>query len=418
MGNREKIENAKITLNKDLSTFSIGLVNTDLNYSINSLIKTADNEYKKFVVGGVLYEIDSTISLMLHEEAYKANPTDENFVLEYAMELHRAQKFNEAAKLYEVYNKNHPEDYRINIWLSDCYINIGEIEKSISQWFSARHNEHHTSIDKAIYNIYGNTDQLKKRNYLRNNILKGEFKDFYPLIFLDNNWKFDWWNTASQDYFVTEDIKLAKEKLGKENTDYKILNAYVLIKKLEKEYKIDEIKSLLIENKLILNNEPLPIFGEIASDLLRICLMSGLISEKEIYQKRGKEILDFALKSKDKDLLNIYAYLQANVEKKVKPEIDKLGWKEFKDIRFAISYMIGKKEEINSSNTELLEAMLDFPNSSNIYWYYAKALKTEGKPVKHVLIELIKKEFKTLESDESHYSYKLNSFFHTLSEEK
>jgi len=47
-----------------------------------------------------------------------------------------------------------------------------------------------------------------------------------------------------------------------------------------------------------------------------------------------------------------------------------------------------------------------------------KFTKIENKPLRANLIELIKREFKTLGSDDSHYSYALKAFFSYLKGEK
>ncbi|CAN1553965.1 hypothetical protein MCETHM1_02297 [Flavobacteriaceae bacterium] len=416
--NREQIEKSQKDLQNEINTFSSCIIKSDLNVCVNTLIKSADNEFKKYTVAGMLYEIDPQQSFNLHEQAYLTNKFDENFVLEYAIELHRKLRYKEAAKLYEAYFVNFPKDFRINVWLSDCYMNIGEVEKAIANWTYARHYENHTSIDNAIFTIYGNANQLKIRNDLKVGIEQGKISNFYPLIFLDNNWEFDWWNKGSQDYFLNEDLELAKTKLGQSSSDFKTLTAYLKIKKLESKFEADSIKKVLIDNKIILDNNPLPAYGEISSDLLRICFSNKLLDEKTFYNTRGQEILEFAKKTKDIGILNIYAYLQVTVDGVVKPEIDKLGWKEFNSEKFAKSYFTIRVDKIKSDDKELNEAMADFPNSAYLYWVKAKCNKVENKPVREHLIELIKREFRTLDTDPSRYSYRLKSYFNTLANEK
>ena len=80
-----------------------------------------------------------------------------------------------------------PEDFRVNVWLADCYINTGDIEKSITNWKKANHPKNHTSIDFAIHTIYGKTDQIKLRNEYRIEIEKGNIQAYYSLIFLEVN---------------------------------------------------------------------------------------------------------------------------------------------------------------------------------------------------------------------------------------
>ena len=419
ISNRDLIDKAKGELQAAITTFSSCIVKSDTKLCIDNLTSNATTEYRKYLIGGMLYEIDTFQSFKLHKEAYLANQQEQNFILEYAIELHRKRQYAEAAKLYEAYSAKEKNDIRIFVWLSDCYINMGETNKSIENWQRANHSQNHTSIDFAIHTIYGKTNQIENRNKYKAEIAQGKPISFYPLIFLDQNWEFDWWNAGVQEYFLTEDIEFAKTKLDANSNDFKILDAYVAIKKLEKETnKADVIKKILLNNNLILDNKPLPQFASMASDLLRICFMNRLLNETDFYQSRGQELLSLAKKTNDKECLNIYAYLQAAVDGKVKPETDLLGWKEFKDERFAISYFMGKADNNRYDDKELEQALADFPNSAKLYWVKTNCAKIEGKELKPHLIELIKREFKTLGSDQSHFSDQLNSYFGYLSVDK
>ncbi|MBN9292648.1 MAG: tetratricopeptide repeat protein [Flavobacteriia bacterium] len=419
MSSRDKIETAKKELNAAMTTFNGCIVNSDLDNCIATLIKSADNEYKKYIIGGLLYKIDKDKSFQLHKEAYLSKPDELDFNLEYAIELHRNGEFSEASKIYEKYGKEKPDDFRINIWLADCYINTGDIEKSISNWKKANHPKNHTSIDFAIHTIYGRSDQIKLRNDYRKEIETGNIQALYSLIFLDMNLELDWWNTNTQEYFLKEDVRLIESKFEKTNIDYNTIQTYIKIKNLSNsENGGDSIKMLLTNNKIIIGLNPLPTNGQIASDLLRICFINQLISKQEFYNNRGQELLKLANATKDKELLNIYAYLQATVNGKVDTSIDKLGWSIFKDERFAISYFIGKADKNRFDDKELAQALTDFPNSSKLYWVKTNCAKIENIELRPHLIELIKREFKTLGSDESHYSYSLKSYFYYLESEK
>lgn len=413
---RELIDKAKSELQPVIDSFQNCIVRSDAGVCVEKLISNATDEYKKYLIGGVLYNLDTFQSYRLHKEAYLANPKEQNFILEYAIELHRKRQYAEAAKLYESYSAKVNDDIRIYVWLADCYINIGETNKSIENWKKANHAENHSTIDFAIHVIYGKTDQIARRNVYKADIAKGKLTSFYPLIFLDINWEFDWWNSGAQKFFLANDIELAKEKLGTDTNYLKTLKAYIAIKQLEKEYdKSEEVKKILLENNLLLDNKPLPSFGSIASDLLRICFIKGLLDERSFYESRGQELFKLAKETKDSEILNLYAYLQASVTGKVNPETDLLGWKEFKDERFAISYFMGKADKNRYDDKELAQALLDFPNSTMLYWVKTNCAKIEGKEIKPHLIELIKREFKTLSSDGSHFSNRLNSYYGILS---
>lgn len=150
------------------------------------------------------------------------------------------------------------------------------------------------------------------------------------------------------------------------------------------------------------------------SDLLRICFNKQILNENDFYTKRGNELLELASKNKDAEFLNIYAYLQAGATGRVDESIDKLGWTQFKDERFAMSYFVGKAEKNKLNDPELTQALIDFPNSAKIYWIKVNCAVSENSEIKPNLIELIKLEFKTLGSDRNGYSSSLNNYINYL----
>ncbi|HSY61984.1 MAG TPA: tetratricopeptide repeat protein [Cytophaga sp.] len=418
ISNKDGIEAASKKFTPFLETFSNCIVNADLDNCISILIKSAGNEYEKYLVAGALSNIDASTSFQLHKEAYNSNPANLEFALEHAIELHRKGSYDEAIALYEnvLASVSTPENYyRINLWLSECYINTGDIDKCILNWQKCNFPRHHTSIDFALYSVHADTNLIRNRDHLRKAIKNGNHLLFYDLIYNDMNWKFDWWNTHKQEFFLSEDMLLLQNTVSKTSTIYKTIQAYIQIKNLPQ---TDEskaaIETILKNNKLILSSTPLPVHGGITSDLLRICFTTYILNENKFYTDRGNELLTLASKNKDAEFLNIYAHLQATVTGKVDESIDKLGWTQYKDERFAMSYFIGKGERNKLDDPELAQALIDFPNSAKIYWIKANCAVTEKREIKTTLIELIKLEFKTLGSDRNGYSSSLNNYISYL----
>lgn len=236
ISNRDKIEIARKKLAPAIENFSMCVANTNLDHCIAELIKNAENEYEKYLVAGILFNIDSSKSFRIHKEAYDTNPNNLDFTLEYAIELHRKRDFNEAIILYENYlaSVTTPENYyRINIWLSECYINTGNIDQCILNWKKCNYTRHHTSIDFALYSIHGPTNLLRQRDSLRKEIIKGNHVLFYGLIYNDVNWPLDWWNTRVNESFLAEDLLLLQNSVSKTSSIYKTIHAYIEIKKID-----------------------------------------------------------------------------------------------------------------------------------------------------------------------------------------
>ncbi|TCI84717.1 tetratricopeptide repeat protein [Tenacibaculum sp. M341] len=412
---KELIKKYQAELKQDFNYFfSDCLINKDSDDCVNNLISKANNEYHQYLIGDVLYNIDPIKSYELHKKAIQKQPNELSFNLEFAIESHRIKDYKNAIKHYKIYKKIKESDYRIDVWLSECYLNLGNYKKAIEHWKKANHSENHTGIDKAIYIIHGRTDQIKKRSDLISKVKLKDSKSAYELIFLDMNWEWDWWNSNIQKYFLAKDLKTIKNIFGSESLEYLQLSTYKKVKELDSK---DSIKKVLIDSKLILNNNQIPFNGKIASDLLRISFLNKLLTEEEFFKKRGKEIIELADKHKDEELLNIYAYLESVSTGHVSEQTDKKGWNEYKSEKFAISYFIGLADKNRYDDPNLAKAIEDFPNSSKIHWVKLNCAKIEGKDIKQDLIEILKKEFKTLGSYPGKFSYGLKNYFYLLENE-
>ncbi|MCH2193379.1 hypothetical protein [Kordia sp.] len=413
--NSEAIKKAQAALASDLEYFfSDCLVYKDCEDCINELVSKAKNPYQQYLVGGALYSIAPKISYDLHKKAFESKPNERNFNLEYALESHRIEDYKTAIKHYKVYKKAVPQDYRLHVWLSECYLQLDNYQKAIEHWNAANHPKNHTGIDKAIYIIHGDAEQVRKRSELLKKIKTKDARSAYELIFLDMNWELDWWNNNVQEYFLEKDIATIKDVFGETSKEYLQLAAYKKIKKLSEDFDPEATKAAFLEAKLVLDNNEIPVNGNIASDLLRISFLNKFLDEKTFFEERGNEIVQLADTYIDIELLNIYAYLEAVVLGHVSPETDKKGWNEYKSEKFAISYFIGLADKNTYDNPDLTKALKDFPNSSKIHWVKLNCAKIERRDIKEDLIEVLKKEFKTLGSDPSNYSYALKSYFYIL----
>ncbi len=416
---KEEIKKAKTEITPDLTYFfSDCLLNKNCDDCITALVTKAKNEYQKYLIAGALYDIDSKVSYELHKLAYEKHPNELNFNLEYAIESHRKGDYKTAIKHYKIYKEANEKDYRVDVWLSECYLNRDDHLKAIEHWEKANHSKNHTGIDKAIHIIHGRTDQIKKRSKLIEKVKNKDVRSAYELIFLDMNWELDWWNSIIQEHFLEKDLTIIKNTFGAKSKEYLQLLAYRKIKETSKKGSSAEaIKKVLLNSKLIIDNNEIPANGNVASDLLRISFINRLISEKDFFEKRGNEIIKLADKHKDIELLNIYAYLESVVTGKVSEKTDKKGWNEYKSEKFAISYFIGLRDKNKYDNPDLAKALIDFPNSSKIHWVKLNCAKIEGRDIKQDLIEVLKKEFKTLGSDQAKYSYGLKNYFYLLKNE-
>lgn len=64
------IERARKALEDEVAAFTSCTPDSDLK----TCISTLHNEFEKYIVEGLLFNIDRNLSLQLHREAYEANP--------------------------------------------------------------------------------------------------------------------------------------------------------------------------------------------------------------------------------------------------------------------------------------------------------------------------------------------------------
>ncbi len=455
----------------------------NLDSCVNNFKKMAKNEYEKNVVANTLYTMDTTTSFKLHEEAYKGKPNETFFMKEYAMELQRKQRYVEATVLYEKWAKVFPENFRVKVLLADCYMNLGRIEESIQNWQLADHSKHRVEIEGVLQEVYENSGQYSRRDYYRKEIKKGNTALFYELFYLDLNWEYDWWHKGTIDNeYLNADINLLNEKVDKKNEQYAILETYIKIKNPElthfmvglseittesgtalhkdvtlndyneslkevekeiiniinsslapddsvhvpaiKEEKPDGsalIKNALLSHSLMLNGNPLPVNGKIAADFLEVCLTHSLVAKEQFFNERGTELLKKSGELKDPDFLGMYTRCMSQADPAVF-EVNKKGWKEYKEERFAWTYLMKSLIARKLNESELDAAILEFPNSSRIYLIKTQKAKLDNKDIKPYLIELIKKEFRRIDSGiglgasygNGHSSYALKLYFEIL----
>lgn len=481
-------ENKLVAANRAMKTgahqYLSCIIQNNLDTCSSNFKKTAKSPYEKNVVANTLFTIDPELSYELHRQAYKSTSNELYFILEYAIEEHRRGNYEQATKLYEKFSEFYPNNFRVKVWLADCYMNTGQVEKSIQSWLDANHSKHHIEMETAIHEIYGEKNLYQKRNFYRNEIKKGDLNFFYDLFYLDLNWEFDWWNHGVIDQeFLNADITLANEKLDKKSEIYNLIEAYVKIKtpeglngmkylsdikselppveetdiisnvynktmaEVEKEIQeminasiagedtsaksqnkaLDQqryIKNILVTYSFVLDGKPLPPNGKVASDFLEVCFTNSLLTKSDVFKIRGEEILEKSEELKDVEFLNLYAHMMPVDHPKLL-DTDKKGWKEYKDERFAWTYLTFNFLNRKLNEEELDQALVDFPNSSRIYLIKTQKAKLDKKQMATYFTELIKKEFRTIDSgiglgasySRGHSSYPLKLYFELLRKE-
>lgn len=410
--NNNAIDKANKSLKSSISRFDYCLIDTCVKKCSNTLTNAAKDEYQYFVVGQTLLIPSPNKSSSLFKKSYSKNKNNPDFLIKYANSLHRNGQYTQAIELYKKHEKTYPNNLSIHVWLSECYINIGQTKKAIEEWKLANHSKNQIAINEAIHKIHLNTSQHITREKLRKRVSKGDTSAAFDLIYLDMNWEYSWWKHDPNKEFAEADLFLIKYTFGKKSSIYDNALAYTSIKTYAKSFlNVDHVKHMYLSSGLVINNGKLVPSGKITSDLITVALNLGLIQEQSFYQNRNRDLVDLINKTKSGELANLYIYLEETVKGKQNNELNKKGWKEFNDEKCAVSYFLVQKNQLDPN--ELKQAIKDFPNSAKLEAIHYSYLKDKASRVE--LISLIQKEFKTLNSNDFRYSTNLNEYFRTLS---
>lgn len=412
--NNMSFDKARKSLEPAIARFDYCLADTGVAKCSKGLISSANNDFEKYSVAKAITEISPKESRRLSKNVYSSQKNVSEFILLAANSLHREGKFSKAFPLYNKYQKLEPNDFRVHVWLSECYINTGETKKALEEWKLADHSKNQVGVNQAIHTVHLNSSQYTSREELRKKVKKGDQAAAFDLIYLDMNWEIDWWNHSPRKDFAKADLYLIKKIFGPKSKTYDQSFAYTSIKSYAKSFlNIDHVRSIFHSANLVIDNGDFVPSRSITADLISIALTLGLINEQKFYKERNKDLVDLINQTSNGELVNLYIYLEETVKGEPNNELNKRGWTEFNDEKCAVSYFMNTKG--NFSENEINKAIKEFPNSAKLEWIRMNRSDNPETNRKQELIKLIKKEFKTLDSDDFRYSTSLNGYFRELS---
>jgi hypothetical protein len=416
--NNEAIQKAWTELEGPRSEFEENLKSQlGIEFAVNKLTTDKrvqkNNEFHQFILGNLLFSVDPVKAFEYHKAAYKKNPEDPDFSFEYAIDLHRRQEFAKAAEIYKRFLSHYPDRFDVNVWLADCYINNNKVELAVQSWTHSDFSHNHLDIDLAIHAIYG-SDPLIKRDYYLKKLRNGQANALYDLVALSIKWPRTWWQSYPLPDLIESDIAYAVQKFGEEHEVVRISKAFQKIKSLSNP---DSIRVILRENNLLIEGGIIPPNGNISSHIVEICLDKKLLDSRDFFQKRGHEVLNLAKELKDERMLNIYTHFELELLGVISRPVAEFGWKKLSDEMSAYDYFLDKDGKLKCDHDELKTAIKDFPNSSILFLLKYYCTQNEPGSKKNILVELIRREFKSLRTDVGRRSYQLSKYFSLLKAE-
>lgn len=369
-----------------------------------------------FVLSNMLYRSDIPASDAYMKAAERALPNNPFILFERAMHEHRAGHCAAALPLYERASLSFNDRQRPDtLWayVTHCRLMLGDAAGAISAWEKVDFREHHTGIEKAMYEIFSKANPDAEREQLIQSIMDGDAGGVCKLIKLDNNWEIDWWNTMEQADFLKHDIALING-LAKHNNKINLaaglcIEAVALDDPAFREY----VSSAgYWGNRFALPEDPAATYRLISQLNERKLATPAEILERygALLEARHQQAPD------DRSTLDLLAFLYSATGRKEKLKgVDLYGWKTLHIQNYALSYVKGLAETDPDYQRVVAEAARDFPDSTELQRLNL-ALHGESSDGLTYLMRYVASQFPNVEE---HLTgrYRLNDFMAALKNE-
>jgi len=382
------------------------------NQRLIDLAKKEQNAAGDFIIGNMLFHLDPAASYTLHKISYDVNPHEKLTTLEWAMERHRKGEYAEALALYQAYLE------KTEALLADCLVRRGKLAEAVKAWDAAKHDENHTAIDSAIFEIYSGPSAMCRRMELLDKIRAGDDRLVEQLIFLDLNFDDDWWNKSVNVPALKNDLTLAKKILIKDDERFAELGCYARL--VSAGLEAAEIKSNLVAGALLIGEGgQLPKNSLVAQELTELVVGKNIETGEQLL-RRHQSALEARAKSAagDADALNLLCFLCVETKNARLAEFDKYGWDRYGEARFAISYLNGlaATKKLSADDASLQRALKQFPEDSMLATLQLRAAGGD-KLTTEMITTAIKAEYRKLSYGMGMPdSYALKGLFNVLGE--
>ena len=376
-----------------------------------------------FILGNTFFTTDDALARNYHEIALKALPDEPVVQLEWAIDLHREGKPAEALPYYQKYVAAEKGHYLGHTLLADCLIRTGNLKAAIEHWNLADHPSNHVGIDFAIHTIYGKDSPFRRRHQLLKAIEGGDVGKLDELMDLSASWDRDWWNAKTRKDLLERDLALARKLLKDTPLQLAELELYAETY-VREDVEAEWLKQQLVKNNWLMGDgAKLPASELIVDRLLILVFRHELEKPGTLLQRFEEELRERG--SKSVVALNTLASLLLQSGEK-NPEklaaIDKIGWEQHGDARFAASLLAGMvgQGSLKSGSELLSKARKQFPEHEFLEILAFQLAQKEKKALEPFLIEAIKAEFRHLSRRPIGVikdSYRLKALFALLEKE-
>ncbi|QWP77202.1 hypothetical protein J5226_02005 [Lysobacter sp. K5869] len=294
---------------------------------------------RRFAIGNMLWSLAPEASLSLHRAADEAQPDQPEILYELA--LHYTRKDDCAAAL-PLWRRLRPT--RVGIpaqaayLAAYCHLASGDLRGAVAIVQSSDIDEHHVGAEKMSYEVFGGPAELIgfDRDYRK--AAGGDRGALESLLARSFDWNTDWWNAAPEPAAQDAAIALARTQWSaqtRERQEWDCL--WPKLRDREQPFGQQDLDRC----RVLVGGHPYP-----ASSTLGLVALARLVSRAEqppdfaaLLARHGGTLRERATgKRDDPQALRVLAYLQQSAgDAAGLAQTDELGWKRYRDERFALS---------------------------------------------------------------------------------
>ncbi len=351
---------------------------------------------QSLVLARALYQNNRKLSYDFAKAAAAGLPDNSDAQLEWAMAQHRAGEYEGALKAYDRASELRPGTAPVFGVAAECALRLGKIDRALELWKLCTQAKmgSQENFETLVCEINHQEDPLGKRRALVKQVTAADELAATELILLDSEWPMDWWVTGPNRGFLENDLALVgKWIMPGGNTQVLEARCVAALAMIERPTK-EKISDILRRSRYVLDDEAtMPTNPRAMVPMLKYSIRSGALQRDDGRARLGPKVLEFAKKSKDKDVFEAAAFLYLDTGKQ--DEVDRLGWEIANDPRRASALLASmyKRNELKWESPELQKAIKDFPTNGTIAGLALRLGKDAGQPMLDLLVRALLAEY-------------------------
>lgn len=336
---------------------------SEVNKHLQDLVPSNNKTvYDYFIVANMLYRADPRVSDEYIKIAASLSPNNPFILYEQAIHEHRSGNCQSALPLYKRAAHLLKRTPAV-LWayVTHCELVVGHYKDAVDAWKKVDFREHHTEIEKGMYEIFSTYDPDMERERLVNSILAGRTDGVCRLVKLDKNWESDWWNVIEKSDFLAEDTALLKAK-SLENQKMKSVVSMCL----EASNLSDALFLKYVNAQGFWGDHAkLPEDTSATYTLISQLIQRKIATPKEILEHFESQLQQRHLgMPKDQPTLDLLAYLYSQTQQSDRlKQLDLYGWKTLNLETYAESFIQQTAPTTMEYQNLVAAAAQDFPNS-------------------------------------------------------